>query len=139
MLVIITSGQCSAVRITDTWRTADHKGGDTDEVRTLCAAGVAGMLVLEPLLLSRPWPRSCSFTVIMAEAVTGSRSLARVSPGPRPLAALFPPATSGVVGSGVIKASWPEELIETPGPPSRRRLQQSAPSGTRQLSPAPMT
>lgn len=84
MLVIIRSGQRSAVRITDTGWTADHNGGDTDEVRTLCAAGIIGMLVLESPLLSRPWPRSCSFTVIMAEAVTGSRSPARVSPGPRP-------------------------------------------------------
>lgn len=84
MLVIITSGQRSAVHITDTWQTADHNGGGSDEVRTLCAARAAGMLVLEPLLLSRPWPRSCSLTVITAEAVTGSRSPAWVSPGPRP-------------------------------------------------------
>lgn len=44
-------------------------------------------------------------------------------------------AASSVVGRGVIKASWPEELIETLRALSHQCLQQSAPIDTWQLIP----
>jgi hypothetical protein len=44
-------------------------------------------------------------------------------------------AASSVVGRGVIKASWPEELIETLRVLSHQCLQQSAPIDTWQLIP----
>lgn len=44
-------------------------------------------------------------------------------------------AASSVVGRGVIKASWPEELIETLRALSHQCLQQSPPIDTWQLIP----